>query len=288
MAVGTGRYITGQDEASAAGNAIDAGAMPPGDDHLGTAAGISRADPRPLHRQVHGAIIEAIETGRLPRNGKLPSERELVDLFGVSRITIRHAMRDLVQQGFLQSQPGKGFYVAVPQRGFELHLLKSFTATALANGRSPGQRLIEARIYRAPLEITRPLFLPEGAEVVVLSRLRLLDDVPVVIQTDWMSAARAPGLIDLDWSSPNRSLYAEIRERYRIRPVRGQTTLSARLASQDESERLGLVPPAAVLTVDQIAFDARNRAVNLTTLVHHPERYPLTLAQSESGDIEQI
>ncbi len=255
---------------------------------LGMPLGISRADPRPLHRQVHAAILAAIEEGRLPRNGKLPSERELVDLFGVSRITIRHAMRDLVAQGFLQSQPGKGFYVAVPQQGFELHLLKSFTATALANGRRPGQRLIEARVFRAPLEITRPLFLPEGAEVAVLSRLRLLDEVPVVIQRDWLSAARVPGLVELDWTVPNRSLYAEIRERYRIRPVRGQTTLAARLASAAEADLLGLARPAAVLTVDQIAFDARGRPVNLTTLVHHPERYPLTLAQSESGDIAQL
>ena len=51
---------------------------------------------------------------------------------------------------------------------------------------------------------------------------------------------------------------------------------------------LRLFAPAAVLTVDQIAFDSRNRPVNMTTLVHHPDRYPLTLAQSETGDIEQI
>lgn len=259
----------------------------------GTLAGqrsgaVSRQDPTPLHRQVHGAILTAIEQGRLPRNGKLPSERELVELFGVSRITIRHAMRDLVQQGFLQSQPGKGFYVVEGRQGFELHLLKSFTATALANNRRPGQRLLEARVFHAPLEITRPLFLPPGAEVMVLSRLRFLDDVPVVIQTDWLSAGRAPGLATLDWTTENRSLYGELRERYQIRPVRGQTTLSARLATEREADMLGLLAPAAVLTVDQIAFDGRNRPVNMTTLVHHPERYPLTLAQSETGDIEQI
>ena len=287
MAAGTSQGFDGE-ATGGAGMAVELEIEGSADDPLSRAGSVNRADPQPLHRQVRGAILEAIEAGRLPRNGKLPSERELVDLFGVSRITIRHAMRDLVQLGFLQSQPGKGFYVAEPQRGFELHLLKSFTATALANGRRPGQRLLAARIARAPLEITRPLFLPEGAEVVELSRLRLLDDVPVVIQTDWLSAARVPGLIDLDWSSSNRSLYAEIRERYRIRPVRGQTTLSARLAAASEANLLGLEPPAAVLTVDQIAFDARNRPVNLTTLKHHPERYPLTLAQSETGDIEQI
>lgn len=248
---------------------------------------VDREDPRPLHKQVYEALLTSIRNGKLPLRGKLPSERELVDLFDVSRITVRHAIRELVQQGVVTSQPGKGLYVAEHTGGFELQVLKSFTSTAVSNGRLPGNRLIDARILRAPLEISRPLFLPPGADVVLLSRLRLLDEVPVVIQTDWLPAGRFPGLLDLDWTVGNRSLYAELRNHHHIHPARGQTTLSARLASPEEAVMLDLQPPAAVLTVDQIAFDHRNRPVNLTALIHHPERYPLTLAQSETGDIEQ-
>ncbi|MFC5442442.1 GntR family transcriptional regulator [Rhizobium halophytocola] len=248
---------------------------------------IDRDDARPLHRQVHDALLTAIRNGKLPLRGKLPSERELVDLFNVSRITIRHAVRELISQGIVHSQPGKGLYVAEHVGGFELQVLKSFTSTALANGRVPGNRLLEAQVIRAPLEVSRPLFLPSGAEVLVLARLRLLDNVPVVIQTDWLPAAQVPGLADLDWSGGNRSLYAELKDRHHIRPVRGQTTLSARLATADEAEMLGLDLPSAVLTVDQIAFDDRNRPVNMTALVHHPERYPLTLAQADGGELEQ-
>lgn len=248
---------------------------------------VDRDDSRPLHKQVYDALLTAIRNDLLPLRGKLPSERELVELFNVSRITIRHAVRELIQQGVVKSQPGKGLYVAEQGRAFELEVLKSFTSTALANGRTPGNSLIEARILQAPLDISRPLFLPVGAEVVVLSRLRSLDGVPVAIQTDWLPATRVPGLASLDWTVSNRSLYAELRERHQIHPVRGQTTLSARLASTEEAGMLGMQPPAAVLTVDQIAFDDRNRPINLTALVHHPERYPLTLAQSETGDIAQ-
>lgn len=237
-------------------------------------------DPRPLHRQVHEALLQAIEDGRLPHNGKLPSERELVEIFGVSRITVRHAIQDLVRQGMLKSQPGKGFYVTTGQRGYELQVLESFTATALSNNREPGSELVEVKAYKPPPEVTRPLFLPAGAEVVILRRLRLIDGVPVAIQTDWLPAAQVPGLAELDWTGPNRSLYDELRNRYHIQPGRGHTTLSARLATDWECEKLGLVSPAAVLTVDQIVFDRRNRPINMTTLIHHPERYPLTLAQS--------
>lgn len=248
---------------------------------------VDRGDPRPLHKQVYEALLASIRDGKLPLRGKLPSERELVDLYNVSRITVRHAIRELIQQGVVQSQPGKGLYVTEHGGGFELQVLKSFTSTALANGRNPGHRLIEASIVRAPLEISRPLFLAPGAEVVVLTRLRLIDNIPAVIQTDWIPAGRVAGLLDLDWGVANRSLYAELRERYRIYPKRGQTTLSARIATDEETAILELTPPAAVLTVDQIAFDDRNRPVNMTALVHHPARYPLTLLQSETGDFTQ-
>lgn len=250
---------------------------------------IDRGDPEPLYHQVRKQILAAIGDGRLRVNSKLESERELTDIFGVSRITIRQAIRDLVQQGILQSQPGKGVYVSPEKRaGYELHLLKSFTSTALANGRVPGSRLLVAKVYQAPLEITRPLFLAAGAEVILLRRLRTLDGLPVAVQSDWMPLSTAPTLLDLDWTVENRSLYAELRERFGARPARGQTTLTARLADEEEADLLGMVQPAAVLAVDQIAFDARNRPVNLSAFIQHPERYPLTLSQSETGDIEQL
>src|SRR6478752_5739375 len=72
---------------------------------IATRGVIDRDDPRPLHKQVYEALLAAISDGRLPLRGKLPSERELVDLYDVSRITIRHAVRELIQQGVVHSQP---------------------------------------------------------------------------------------------------------------------------------------------------------------------------------------
>lgn len=249
---------------------------------------IDRDDSVPLYQQVRREILAAIGDGRLPVHAKLASERELTGIFGVSRITVRQAIQDLVQQGILKSQPGKGFFVSPePPAGFELHLLKSFTATALAGGRTAGSRLLEARIYNAPVEITRPLFLGPGAEVILLRRLRLLDGEPVLVQSDWLPLSVAPTLLDLDWTVDNRSLYGELRGRFHVHPKGGQTTLGARLASAEEARLLELAEPAAVLTLDQIAFDDRNRPVNLSAFVQHPQRYPLTLSQSENGELEQ-
>lgn len=242
---------------------------------------VDRNNPAPLHQQVRQNLLHSIQAGKLPLNAKLSSERELVELFGVSRITVRQALKDLEREGYLTSYPGKGFYVADKSKSFELDLLKSFTANAHATNRSPGSRLLEGWIGKAPREITRPLFLADGADVLLLKRLRLLDGLPVSIQADWLSPAAVPGLLDLDWSTDNRSLYAELRERYSIRPVRGQTILGARLLAADEAALLDLEMPAAALSIDQIAYDAGNRPVNLSFLVQHPTRHPLTVLHSD-------
>ncbi|AJY47995.1 GntR family transcriptional regulator [Martelella endophytica] len=233
-----------------------------------------------LHAQVEAELRAAMADGRLPVQAKLPSERELVSLFGVSRITIRHAIRALTQEGLLRSHPGKGVFVATPGRGYELQVFESFTETAKANGRRPGSRLIALRKYRPGLEISRPLMLRPGAEVVLLHRLRLIDDEPVALQIDWLPAADVPDLHQLDWDRDDCSLYAELIGRYGITPGKGNSTLSARLAEEDEAELLNLTRPAAVLTVDQIVFDQHDRPVNMTLLIQHPQRCPLTLAQT--------
>jgi GntR family transcriptional regulator len=241
--------------------------------------GLRRDDPQPLYRQIKQRLRERIERGELGPDAKLASERELEKQYGVSRITVRQAVRELVQEGWLHSHPGKGFFVARREETYELHLLRSFTMIAEAHGRTPTSRLIEGAVCHAPAEIARPLFLPPGADVVMLKRLRCLDGQPVVLTQDWFAARLVPGILELDWSSGNRSLYAEVRDRYRLRPDRGRTTMSARLANAEEAELLELTPPAAVLTIEQIAYDPQGRPVNMTFSSHHPLRYPLSLDQ---------
>lgn len=241
---------------------------------------ISRDNPLPLYKQVRARILDALYGGELPENSKLPSERELVDQFGVSRITVRQALKELVQEGHLQAQPGKGFYATGGSRkGYELELLRSFTETALAHNQVPGSRTLETRIIQASREVAAGLRLGEDQRVISLRRLRLLDGVPVAIGHDWVPLALAPDLAGLDWSVANRSLYAELRDRYGLVPYHGATILSAALASQEDAELLRLAPPAAVLTVSQIAYDAMNLPINMTLTIHHPTAYPLRLDQ---------
>jgi GntR family transcriptional regulator len=242
---------------------------------------VSRNDPRPLYKQLKDRLLETLADSRLPASFKLASERELVASYGVSRITVRQAMKELVNDGYIRSHPGKGFYSTGKSDGpaFEIELLRSFTATAIEHGMRPGGRLLHLRTEPAAVEVASKLHLLPGEPVVTLRRLRLLDGSAVAIAEDWMDARKVPGLGKLDWSGQNRSLYEELRFRYALSPQSGETILSSRLAAEDEGRLLDLAPPAAVLEVRQIAYDANGTPINFTLSVHHPTRYLLRLEQ---------
>jgi GntR family transcriptional regulator len=241
---------------------------------------VSRDDPRPLYKQLKARLIEDLAAHAGPP-GKLASERQLVAQYGVSRITVRQAMKELVNEGRIRSHPGKGFYATGRGRdtAFELELLRSFTATAIAHGMRPGGSMLHVRVAPAEARIGTALQLPEGHPVASLRRLRLLDDVPVAIAEDWIDAEKVPGFVELDWGGAVQSLYEELTRRYGLRPQGGETVLSARLADAEEARLLDLRSPSAVLVVEQIAYDAAGQPINLTSAVHHPGRYPLRLEQ---------
>ena len=244
---------------------------------------VSREDVRPLYKQVKDRLLELLSDGSVPPMGKLASERELVEHYGVSRITVRQAMRELVSEGHLRSHPGKGFYATgrSTAQAFELELLRSFTATALRHGMQPGARLISGRLVPADNKLSASLHVRLGESVLALKRLRLLNNQPVAIAEDWIEARKAPGLLSLDWASGNRSLYDELRQRYGLSPELGETVLSSSLATPGEAKLLDLKRPAAVLTVEQIAYARDGSPINATRSIHHPTRYPLRLEQGK-------
>jgi len=237
--------------------------------------------PQPLYVRLRDELRAGILDGRLPPHSKLPSESELTAAHGVSRITVRQALKELVHEGRIRSHPGKGFYATgrAPDTAFELELLRSFTATAIAHGRRPGGRLLHVKLMPADARVAAALRLPEGHEVASLRRLRLLDGVPVSIAEDWIDATRVPGFTTLDWGGSVPSLYEALIHRYGLDPKSGETLLSARLADAEEARLLELDAPSAVLVVEQIAHDPTGRPINLTAAVHHPSRYPLRLEQ---------
>ncbi|HEX5500895.1 MAG TPA: GntR family transcriptional regulator [Thermomicrobiales bacterium] len=242
---------------------------------------ITRQTATPLYEQVKAWLVDEIANGRLAPDQQIPSERRLTERLGVSRITVGRALADLVRDGRLYSIPARGYFVGGSSRPYELHALHSFTDDARRRGQEPGGRVLEATLIHASPEQALRLQIAPGAEIVSLRRLRLLDDVPVMIQHTLLPHACCPGMLERDLTG--RSLYSELGERYGVVLARGQSVIGARLAEPEERALLELTEPDCVLTVDQMTYGRDGRPIEWLRSAHHPRRYPLSIVHEANA-----
>jgi GntR family transcriptional regulator len=240
---------------------------------------ISRDSAIPLYQQIKQNLLHDIQSGVLEFNTRLSSERKLTEEYGVSRITVRQALTELVQEGYLYTKPSKGFYVAEQTQPYELNVLLSFSSSARERGLVPSSKILESSITPATSALSRQLLIGLGSEVVSLVRLRYIDDLPVRIEHVWLPHGRCPGVLDYDLGGG--SLYAVLSEKYELTMTRAETSISAQIASAQEQELLDLSYPDAVVTVDQLTYAQDDRPIELSLMVIHPRRYPLSLVQEE-------
>lgn len=233
-----------------------------------------------LYRQLKAWIVGELERGAWAPGGQLPSERALVAEYGVSRVTVRQALRELVQEGLLESVPGKGFFVT-ERPSLPLDGLVGLSALAKQRGLAVSTRVLEAGAVAATSALARQLDLPAGAELVHIVRLRFLNGVPMCTQSVWFPEHRCHGLLDEDLEKI--SLFEVLRGRFGIVLARAESAISARLATAEEQALLGLGPGAAVLTVDQRTLDVAGEPVELSLSVHHPERFPVNLVHTAAS-----
>lgn len=233
-----------------------------------------------LYRQLKDWIVDEIARGAWTAGSLLPSERALGTELGVSRITVRQALRELVQEGVLESVPGKGFFV-VERPSFPLHGLVSLTALAAERGQLVSNQILSARKVPASAALARGLGVELGTSLLHVARMRLLDGVAVNIQRLWLPERRCPGLLDEDLETA--SIFALLSGRFGIELERAEVRISARAADADEQRLLELDAGAPVLTVDQRTLDRGGEAVEFSLSAHHPGRFPVTLMQERPG-----
>lgn len=242
---------------------------------------VDKSSPVPLYRQITNQVREAVDTGTWAAGQKLPSERELFTMLGVSRITVRQAFSALVAEGYLTSAPGRGFFVAARAPAQELDALVSHTTAMRQGGMEPSSRVLACTVQAASPAVARGLGVSPGAEVVYLHRVRMGNAIPLTIQQVWLPHALVPGLAEVDFTTA--SLFGLLRDRYRLHTARAETVISARLADPDEARELELAEPAIGLTVDQRTFDQDDRVLEFSRSVHNPLRLPVRVSQSVSA-----
>jgi len=226
----------------------------------------------PKYRQVADRLAADISAGRLKAGDQIPPERAIAEDLGISRMTVRMAMRHLAERGMIEARVGQGTFVGAPAIQQQLSTLTGFTEEMERQGRKAGSIVTEASRRLPAPETAQALGLTAGAEVWHIARIRLADGEPVALETTEVVADATPGLLDrADFG--RASLYAVLREGYGLRPATAEQTLAAAAADAGVALPLGIAVGAPVLRLTRLTRDAEGRAFEHVRSVYRGDAF---------------
>ena len=232
---------------------------------------LERNSPVPLYYQLAQSIEHAINTGDLAPGDRLENELSLTSRLGLSRPTARQAIQELVKKGLLVRKRGVGTQVVRSQfrRDERLSSLNEDLAKA---GRTPTTRMLEYSVGELDPDIRDAIeaATPVDVEFLKIRRLRLADDVPLAILTNYLPNRFEITEADLE----GKGLYACLRS-LGVNLKIAHQQISARLMTDEEAELLDEETPAACLTVDRIAYDDVGQFVEFGRHMYHAAHYSI-------------
>jgi GntR family transcriptional regulator len=231
--------------------------------------------PIPLYHQVKDLLLEAIEAGHWASDQQLPNESKLAELFGVSKITVRQALQELADLGYIRREQGRGTFVSKPKFGQGPRELMSFTEEMSRHRLSASSRLLEKSVTEADLAVAEHLQLRLHAPVLVLKRLRLANGEPMGIQTAHLPLDLAPGLADENFE--NISLYELLQRRYGMLAARSREQYFAMSADAESAVLLGIAAGAAVFGAERITYTKSGQPFEFTKSIMRGDRYSIVL-----------
>lgn len=227
---------------------------------------------RPAQGAVHKHVqvreyVRSLVAGADPGT-PAPSERELVQTFGVARMTVRQALDALVAEGLLERIPGRGTFVA-ESRVDQVPRLTGFAEEMTRRGMVPSSKTLVARPESAGPGVARALEIGLGEPVVHWQRLRMADNSPMCVEDAYLAVSTVPGLLD----SLPESLYAELDKRD-LSPTWGEDSIDAAVASEPEARLLGVSAGHPVLRVARRAFNERT-PIEVSRSTYRADRFTL-------------
>jgi GntR family transcriptional regulator len=221
-------------------------------------------------REAREQVLELIET--LEVGDAIPSERALSTNLGVSRLTLRAALDDLVREGYLIRRRGSGTFVAEPKvaKGMEI---TSFSDDMRSRGLTPGSTTLDFRTIPAGARLGRILHVSPSEPVLTVKRLRLADGEPMAVEQLHVPESLFPGLTARDLEESG--FYDLVETRYEIEIVGGTQTVEPTVTDEEESKLLGVPLHSPALQFERVTRSALGAVVEFTSSTYRGDRYRL-------------
>jgi GntR family transcriptional regulator len=214
---------------------------------------INRLDKSPLYDLIEQNLRELILHDQIHNGEAVPSEWELADLYGVSRLTVRNALDNLTRQGWLIRRHGVGTFVSHPKITEITPSKLSFTEQMRSIGRKPSSQLISMRVVPADTELAGQLKLEPGEPVVEIVRLRMADGEPILLETSCLSQKRFP-LLENATELATNSLYEWLVSNYQTTVAIMDQTLEPVLLDEAQASLLQTQPGTPAMLSKVLAY----------------------------------
>src|SRR5947209_1130112 len=224
---------------------------------------LERSNPLPLYYQLKEVLKQQIRAGHLAPHTAIPSEPELVSSYRVSRATVRQALSELVHEGLLYRQHGKGTFVCEPRVQQTVSELTSFSDEIQRRGKKPGSLLLVSELVRGTESVRQQLRLTDTEQAIRLERVRTADGTPIAYEIDYLPYPRAEGLYQRVKEVHNGSLY-NLMAAEGLSPYIVEQKLNVSQASVREAELLNVARGEAGLHLTCTTFDQTGSPIALS------------------------
>ena len=235
---------------------------------------VDKSSSVPVYVQIEDEIKEKIKRREYVPGGELPTERELTELFGASRMTIRQAISNLVHKGVLYRIPGRGAFVSkeVIEKKLEI---ESFSEDMRKRGLTPGSNVIQFEKINPSDEVREKLQLSEDEKIYFLNRLRLADNEPIAIEYCYLPEKFFPNITK--YNMVNCSLYTIMKEEYDIHFNYMKQSIKAGNLSRNDAEKLLGKSKGVGLFSERMIYNIEEVPVEYTKTIYNADRYSFNM-----------
>ena len=234
---------------------------------------VDPANPIPKYLQISAWLKDLIQSGRFKTGEKLPSEIELSKMCGVNRNTLRQAISKLVAEGMLYKRRGSGTFVSSTDDVALTHRLtriSSFRDDLAELGILEKTKLLKKGLETASDDVARALVLPKGSQVVVIRRLRIGNQTPLIVEESYLPPTMFGRILKMNLTG---SLYKLLSEKFGIVLARSEQNIRAVNLSREVSRQLKIKEGSAGLFMQSLTFDDGNVPVEMLYSYYRGDKY---------------
>jgi len=227
---------------------------------------MSAAQDSLLYARVETVLAGEITDGDLRVGDQLPTEDRLIARFGVSRITVRRAIQNLVSRGLVEIRRGKGTFVAAPKITQDLKELSGFVEDMHALGHKPTARVIGKEIVAANATVARQLALTRGEHVVRIRRVRLANGVPLSFDETYLPLEIGKKIITNNLKL--EPIFSLLERKYDVPLIEAEYKLDAVAAENEVARALKVKPQSPIFRIERTSYSTGSRPVDYETLYY--------------------